>query len=191
MGLDGSITATATAIETSPASGRPFLWLGASASMDITNILNRKGSAAAAAMAAAANPDQHLQRQLAHLPSPLSPSESGSERGPSSYGAASLYSNRTAHALHAMANVPTMAQIPTDLRYATATSMQPPLPMLPNDMMSSAGYDPAALGQEEPQDTARPSLGSPTQKAFPCASCGKGFARRSDLARHGTGLHGT
>lgn len=45
--------------------------------------------------------------------------------------------------------------------------------------------------QEQPQDqqdqqrlSSRQPAGD-TMKAFACTNCGKGFARRSDLARHG------
>ncbi len=186
MPFDGTATATATATVTKTGEGgRPpaLMWLGPSASMDITNILNRKGSAAAAAMAAAAaaaavNNDQHLQQQLAHVAA-RSPSESGSERAPSSYGSeTSRYSARTAHALHAMAT------LPTDLRYASPTAMQAPMPAFPPGMVPSGPYEQGIVPSDHP-GSIPPPLASPTPKAFPCSSCGKGFARRSDLARHG------
>ncbi|KAI9887283.1 MAG: hypothetical protein M1823_000877 [Watsoniomyces obsoletus] len=185
MPFDGTATATATAtVTTTGEGGRPpaFMWLGPSASMDITNILNRKGSAAAAAMAAAAaaaavNHDQHLQHQLAHHVVARSPSESGSERAPSSYGSErSHYSARTAHALHAMAT------LPTDLRYSP-TAMQAPMPNFPSGMIPSGPYEQNIVPSDH-TGSIPPPLASPTPKAFPCSSCGKGFARRSDLARH-------
>ena len=185
MRFDGTATATATAtVYKTGESRRPALmWLGPSASMDITNILNRKGSAAAAAMAAAvsaSNADPHLHQQLTHVAT-RSPSESGSERGHSAYGpdSSSHYSSRTAHTLHAMAN------LHSDLRYSSPTSMHAPLPHFPPGMMPTGTPFESAMVPNEHLESPAPPLPSPTAKAFPCTSCGKGFARRSDLARHG------
>ena len=183
MRFDGTATATATATVSKPGEGRrpALMWLSPSASMDITNILNRKGSAAAAAMAAAvsaSNADPHLH-QLAHVVT-RSPSESSSERH-SAYGPdpSSHYSSRTAHALHAMAN------LHSELRYSSPTSMHAPLPHFPPGIIpTGTPFESAMVPNEHPGSPA-PPLPSPTTKAFPCTSCGKGFARRSDLARHG------
>ena len=147
--------------------------------MDIGNILNTKGSAAAAAAAAAAaNPDHQLRQQLAQVTG-RSPSESGSERGGSPYGSdpSSRFSSRSAPPLHALAN------LSNGLRYAPA-AMQSSLPMLQTGLIHTNGFENGVI-QNGMHASGRPDSGSPTQKAFPCNSCGKGFARRSDLARHG------
>ncbi|KAI9806071.1 MAG: hypothetical protein M1833_004478 [Piccolia ochrophora] len=146
--------------------------------MDITNILNTKGSAAAAAAAAAANPDQQLHQQLAQVTG-RSPSESGSERGGSPYGTdhTGRFTSRSAPPLHALAN------LSNGLRYPSPTAMQSSLPMLQTGFMHGNGFENGVI-QNGMHGPGRPVSGSPTQKAFPCSSCGKGFARRSDLARH-------
>jgi len=51
------------------------------------------------------------------------------------------------------------------------------------------GYPPMQQVQQQHQeqgihDGSRPAGGSGLPKAFACSTCGKGFARRSDLARH-------
>jgi hypothetical protein len=44
------------------------------------------------------------------------------------------------------------------------------------------------MHQQQARGPGRPPSGDPSAKAFPCSSCGKGFARRSDLARHGMSI---
>ncbi|KAI9789262.1 MAG: hypothetical protein M1816_006271 [Peltula sp. TS41687] len=147
--------------------------------MDITNILNRKGSSAAAAMlAVTANPDHQLQRQLARVPR-HSPSDSDSDPAGSSYGSetSSRYSSRTASGFQAMTSMP------EGLRYPSPTAMQNPLPMLQDGLLSNDVFETGPV-QTDFQAPARPQMSTETPKAFPCSSCGKGFARRSDLARH-------
>lgn len=154
--------------------------------MDITNILNRKGSSAAAAMVAVGpNPDHQLHHQLARMPSRHSPSDSDSEPAGSPYGSetSSRYSSsRTTSGLHTMSNMPNM---PDGFRYPSPTAMHNPLPMLQNGLLSNDVIETGTV-QAEYQAPGRPQMSTETQKAFPCSSCGKGFARRSDLARHGS-----
>ncbi len=180
---ESTATATATATDESQRCCQSLMWLGASTSMDITNILNRKGSATAAAMAAVADPEQRLHQRLVHA-SARSPPDSDCERAASPYGSeasSSHYSSRTVDAL------PNMANEPHELRYPSPTSMQAPLPTLQSNVMTTnAAYD-HGLVQTDVADASRPAA-SPMQKAFPCSSCGKAFARRSDLARHGVFL---
>ena len=136
--------------------------------MDITNILNSKGAAAAAA-AAGSHMDQHLQQQLAHS-NGHSLIDTNSERANSPHG--SEHSSRYSG----------LNGLNTGMRYPSPTPMQNSLPML-------QGYRPdnSFDGPIMSQNIARPPGAdtNSTRKAFDCSSCGKDFARRSDLARHG------
>ena len=142
--------------------------------MDIGNILNTKGNAAAQAAAAAnGNADHQLQQQLAQVTG-QSPSDTGSDRD--DRRSASRYSSQGAQPLHTM-------NLHSGMRYASPTSMHNPMAMLQNGFMPSTGYENTMM--HHTTERQRSSSGDQAQKAFPCSSCGKGFARRSDLARHG------
>lgn len=64
--------------------------------------------------------------------------------------------------------------------YGSPSSMQQPLPM--PDATMPPGIMIPAMPQLSTTMQAAPS--QPPPKAYPCSTCGKGFARRSDLARH-------
>lgn len=140
-------------------------------SMDLPNILNSKGPGAAAAAA-----EQQLQQHLVEVAhgNGRSYSETGSERGVSPQSR----SGQTLHDISLMANAG---------QYASSPHLQQSMPMLsdsflPQDGGSENGYD----GQQGEQVHGGPrSSDSGVTKAFACSTCKKGFARRSDLARHG------
>lgn len=146
--------------------------------MDIGNMLNQKGAAAAAA-AIAMNPDVHqLQHLQAHPGHAMS--ESTSDRANSPHGSEhSRYSS-----------VPSMNHVNAysmngGMRYPSPTAMQTPLPMLQGYRQDN-NYDNGMMQHSASQMTPQQSSSDQAaQKAFPCSTCGKGFARRSDLARHG------
>lgn len=158
--------------------------------MDITTILNSKRPAAAIAA------EQQLQQQLAQAAQAnvRTSSDTGSEHGmsPQASDHSSRYSSRSTQPLH------TMGTLPNGMRYPSPSQLQQPMSMLQNSYVPQTfGLDNGYLQvhpqqhQEQPQDqqdqqrlSGRQS-GGDTMKAFACTSCGKGFARRSDLARHG------
>lgn len=148
--------------------------------MDITNILNTKGAAAAAA-AAGPNADQQLRDQLAHAAANShSMSETASDRGVSPHGSehSSRYSGPGM-------NMNSMNGMNGQMRYPSPTAMQSPLPML-QGYRPENGFDSPMMQQDMSRAPGRqPSDGNVAPKAFPCSTCNKGFARRSDLARHG------
>ena len=145
--------------------------------MDITTMLNSKGPTAVGELHM-----QHLSKAHGQ-----NSSETGSEMGNNS-DHSSVYSSRSTKALQAMPNMP------NGMRYPSPSQLHHPMSLL------SSGYSAQNLGlengyisgqhQDEQQnqaDLSHPGRtpGNEAVKAFACTTCSKGFARRSDLARHG------
>lgn len=132
--------------------------------MDLTNILNTKDGASAVAittphlgLAIEFQKQSYLSNPRDHPQSPA-PSEFVSDREVSPHS-----SNSPSTSEHSS--------------YAIQ-----PAPASVNGQYSAAQLAPLNTGGRGP---GRPSSGDPFSKAFPCSVCNKGFARRSDLARHG------
>lgn len=147
--------------------------------MDIKQIVNSKGSKGAAAAAAANGTaqDLHLLQSIQQANS-IPMSDAGSERGNSPHD--------SEHSRYSVARygppMNGMNGAPNNMRYPSPTAMQNPMPMIQQPYQPNNGFDNGMMQQ----DTVRPARQADgAQKAFPCSSCGKGFARRSDLARHG------
>ncbi|EAQ85146.1 hypothetical protein CHGG_09160 [Chaetomium globosum CBS 148.51] len=108
---------------------------------------------------------QQLQQQLQPLQTQIDrqPSPHGSEQSRYSGPMNASYPSPTAMAATPLPPVP--------------NANMAPAPMVPNEMQQNLGMPPAGYqpAQAPPQ---------PPAKQFPCSTCGKPFARRSDLARH-------
>jgi hypothetical protein len=148
-------------------------------------------AAAAAAAAVAAGAPPYMNGRVK--------SEGASDRGPSPHA-----SDGSRYHAPPQPSVPGYSQMPSyaqDMRYGSpsAAAMAVHTPMM-NGYSSSPqdhnGYgaqrqladpnqpaQPGAQVQSTSSVRMAPDNGPP--KAFACSSCGKGFARRSDLARHG------
>ncbi|CAL3969157.1 unnamed protein product [Diplocarpon coronariae] len=148
--------------------------------MDIKQIVNAKGPKAAAAAAAAngAVQDLHLLQSISQANGMPPMSDAGSERGDSPHDSEhSRYSGPRYSQLTGMTGPPTA------MRYPSPTAMQTPLPMLQQPYRPETGFDNGMVPQESARPVRHPADAT-ANKAFPCSTCGKGFARRSDLARH-------
>ena len=130
---------------------------------------------AAAAAAAAAGQDMHLLHSISQSNLPMS--EAGSERGNSPHD--------SEHSRYSGSRISQMNGTPNGMHsYPSPPAMQSGLPMLQQPYRPDSSFDNSIMQQETSRS--RPIQGDVApQKAFPCSSCGKGFARRSDLARHG------
>lgn len=138
--------------------------------MDITTILNKKGTAAAVAAEA------QLQQQLVQGTRIKSqtPSEMGSEHGTSQNGdQPNIYAPTSQPHPH-------LAGIP---QYHSPSQGSAGLPTVRSDYIRDGQGDVKYL-QNGNSGHGRAN-GEPVPKTFHCSTCSKGFARRSDLARHG------
>ncbi|KAF2841859.1 hypothetical protein M501DRAFT_998059 [Patellaria atrata CBS 101060] len=119
-------------------------------------------------------------------------SETGSERGGSPHASdhSSRYGSQPAPSLQGYASIPN--NMSNGMRYPSPTQMQSSMPMMnnnyniPNPPQEQPGYGGPQIPQDQPTppNSGRATGESGPPKAFACSTCGKGFARRSDLARH-------
>lgn len=119
-------------------------------------------------------------------------SENGSDRGVSPHPSdSSRYSSTQPQQLPSYPPMP--AHNMNGMRYPSPTQMQTPMPLLNNNNYIPNPPDHPYAQQQTPdqqnqQPGGRPASDTGPPKAFACSTCGKGFARRSDLARHGKEL---
>jgi hypothetical protein len=157
--------------------------------MDIKQIVNSKGSKGAAAAAAANGTaqDLHLLHSIQQANS-IPMSDTGSERGNSPHD-----SEHSRYSAPRFGTMNGMNGAANNMRYPSPTAMQNTMPIMQQPYRPDSSFDNGMVQQQQQQENIRPprqSGGDGAQKAFPCSSCGKGFARRSDLARHGMLYHG-
>jgi hypothetical protein len=158
--------------------------------MNITNMLDKRNSAAVAAVHG--QPNVSEPPTLASHPHLLG---AGIDRTNSPHGSESSHYSRGGpgdlHALN-MATARSSYGSPTSMHASLTMSdhgMQAALPpgmMIPGMPTMQAGNG-MAVGYPQPvkMEHTQQQQTQPPVKAFPCSTCGKGFARRSDLARHG------
>jgi hypothetical protein len=118
-------------------------------------------------------------------------SETGSERGVSPHPSdSSRYSSQQPQ--QPLPSYPAMAtQHMNGMRYPSPSQMQAPMPMLNNNNYipnHAYGQQQQQMPDQQQHQGGRPASDTGPPKAFACSTCGKGFARRSDLARHGKEL---
>jgi hypothetical protein len=141
--------------------------------MDIKQIVDPKGAKGAGNSAR----DLHLLQTIQHVNSmPLS--DTGSDRGNSPHDSEHSRYSAPRYAQFSGMNGP-----PADMRYPSPTAMQNSLSMMPQQPSYRSDNGFGVAMQQENMQQARST--TEQTKAFPCSTCGKGFARRSDLARHG------
>jgi len=137
--------------------------------MGIGNVLNIKPEPGAQQPQQGATPEMQQQRppqQLQQLQIDRQGSPHGSEQSRYSGPMNASYPSPTAMAAP-------LPQVPS--------ANMAPAPMVPHEMQQSLGLPPPGY---QPAQASHQPAHQPPAKQFPCSTCGKPFARRSDLARH-------
>lgn len=141
--------------------------------MGITSMLNQKAAVAPGhpvQQSQALTPEQSVAQQLPPVPLDRADSPHGSEHSrysqpPMNGGMQNGRPYGSPTVMHAPLHMPEPNMAPSGMGFPTMTSDM-------SHTMAQFAKPPDATPQPPP-------------KAYPCATCGKGFARRSDLARHG------
>ncbi|KAF2853313.1 hypothetical protein T440DRAFT_516017 [Plenodomus tracheiphilus IPT5] len=166
--------------------------------MELDSILNARLTAYAGTGATFAmqHAMQHEMQQQQHFGAPpymnggRIKSENGSERGVSPHPSdSSRYSSQQPQ--QPLPSYPALnPQHMNTIRYPSPSQMQAPMSMLNNNNYIPQPPEHAYAQQQQLPDAqgqhngGRPTSDTGPPKAFACSTCGKGFARRSDLARH-------
>ncbi|RKF61735.1 Zinc finger protein 420 [Erysiphe neolycopersici] len=145
--------------------------------MDIKEIVNSKAKGVAAAATTETQQDLHLLHSITQANQPLL--EVGSECDSSPLESEnSRYSEQIS-----VKNMNGLSEPTAAMQYPSPTAMQPQAPMV-SQAYRAEFFRSTTLSQNTPANRDGRKSESAAPKAFPCSSCGKGFARRSDLARH-------
>ncbi|KAH0492625.1 hypothetical protein TgHK011_007570 [Trichoderma gracile] len=147
--------------------------------MDITNMLNNKGGAMTHGLGGGMHDHhQHHQHHLGLVKHEPTMDRSGSPH-------MSEHSSYSAHSMSRAYPSPTAMQAPMQIPNSMHNAMQmggfadmSGMGGVPSMAMHHIPQQPPQHQQQQPQQPQAPV------KAYPCSTCGKGFARRSDLARH-------
>lgn len=138
--------------------------------MDLTNMLNRKGGPLSHQLPTPAKYQLHLIKPEPLMERSVSPHTSEH----SSYS--------TPHSMPRSYDSPSVLQASMHLPTTMGNTLaMPAYPDMPASMTASVPH----MAMHHMPQQAQPL--QPPIKAYPCSTCGKGFARRSDLARHGNG----
>lgn len=156
--------------------------------MDITNMLNNKGGAMTHGLGGGMHHDhhQHHQHQLGLVKHEPTMDRSGSPH-------MSEHSSYSAHSMSRAYPSPTAMQAPMQISSSMHNAMQmggfadmSGMGNVPSMAMHHIHHQqPPPQQQQQHQQQQQPQQPQAPVKAYPCSTCGKGFARRSDLARHG------